>query len=391
MICHYFNPENDLALAHGGGHYNPPASAVKLATDLSLLPVWFAHNGEVVLSRNHVPSDWQADIFGRLGIDVRWIPFEEKIRRPLEEDVLVPWGWNESLLRDWNRNAKKKISMDVQRLRERSHRRFSIETLRCLAGDGLLPPALRMPQELFSLSEIRQFIESHPRSLLKAPWSCSGKGLRWVEGEWSGALESWCANLLQRQQSVVGELVYDKVADFAMEFHSDGEMVSFAGYSYFSADEMGTYRSNYLMSNELIERKLGDSIDGACFSRIAHSLASFFSRTVAPYYRGYLGVDMMVVRDGADRWIHPCVEVNLRMNMGVCARIITDRYLSPSSVGEFVIWANRSSDELAKICSDYSRDYPLVIQHGRMRSGFLPLTFVGENARYAATILVKEG
>ena len=98
----------------------------------------------------------------------------------------------------------------------------------------------------------------------------------------------------------------------------------------------------------------------------------------------------MVVEDETGRWIHPCVEVNLRMNMGVCARIITDRYLSPSSVGEFVIWANRSSDELAKICSDYSRDYPLVIQDGRIRSGFLPLTFVGENARYAATIHVKD-
>lgn len=390
MRCHYFNPENDLALAHGGGHYNPPASAVKLATDLSLLPIWFARNGELVLSRNTVPSEWQADVFARLGISVEWTPFEERCRHQSEDDVLVPWGWNGALLNEWNKHAKRKISVDVATLRELSHRRFSIEVLKYLGDNGLLPRSFIMPQELGSLQEIRQFIDVSPHCVLKAPWSCSGKGLRWVNEERGGSLESWCSNVLARQGSVIGEQVYGKVADFAMEFRSDGKRVSFAGYSYFSADGMGTYRGNYLMPNDLIEEKLAESIGKTAFREVAHCLESFFARSVAPYYEGYFGVDMMVVEDETGRWIHPCVEVNLRMNMGVCARIITDRYLSPSSVGEFVIWANRSSDELAKICSDYSRDYPLVIQDGRIRSGFLPLTFVGENARYAATIHVKD-
>ena len=33
-------------------------------------------------------------------------------------------------------------------------------------------------------------------------------------------------------------------------------------------------------------------------------------------YEGIVGIDMMVVRGGL---IHPCVEINLRMNMGVVA------------------------------------------------------------------------
>ena len=102
MRCHYFNPENDLALAHGVGHYNPPTSAVKLATDLSMLPVWFAQNGDLVLSRGAVPSDWQADVFAQLGVAVEWTPFEERCRHQSEDDVLVPWGWNGALLNEWN-------------------------------------------------------------------------------------------------------------------------------------------------------------------------------------------------------------------------------------------------------------------------------------------------
>lgn len=390
MNCHYFNPENDLALAHGTGHYNAPASAVRLATDLSLLPLWFAQNGEIVLTRNHVPRDWQADVLAQLGIAVEWTPFEERIRHQSADDILVPWGWNESLVKEWNKYAKEKISVDTGKLRELSHRRFSITTLKHLENNGLLPTSFTMPQELTTLQEIRQFIESNHHCVLKSPWSCSGKGLRWIDGCWESATEAWCANVLARQHSVVGEVTYEKETDFALEFLCDGKAVSFAGYSLFSADKTGTYRSNHMMSNKLIEKKLCDSIDGKRFLDIAQCLSSFFSQTVAPYYQGYFGVDMMIVREGEKKWIHPCVEVNLRMNMGVCARIITDRYLSPSSVGEFVIWANKSSDGLAQICSDCSRNYPLVIQDGKIRSGFLPLTFVGENARYAATIHVKD-
>ena len=33
--------------------------------------------------------------------------------------------------------------------------------------------------------------------------------------------------------------------------------------------------------------------------------------------------------------IHPCVEINLRMNMGVVARFLYDRYVRSDSTGRF--------------------------------------------------------
>lgn len=47
---HLFNPENDLALANFGINYTPPASAVKIADDLAILPMWYAPEGAKVIA-----------------------------------------------------------------------------------------------------------------------------------------------------------------------------------------------------------------------------------------------------------------------------------------------------------------------------------------------------
>ena len=43
-----FNPENDMALACGDPYYMAPASARRMAAELSMLPAWYAEEGETV-------------------------------------------------------------------------------------------------------------------------------------------------------------------------------------------------------------------------------------------------------------------------------------------------------------------------------------------------------
>lgn len=389
MNCHYFNPENDLALAQGGSNYNPPQSALALARDLSILPLWFAGDDDVVLVRRDVPADWQRDILSSLGVRARWLPFSEWKKHSTEDDCLVPWGWNASLLREWNSVSKRKIEMDVNALRNLSHRRFSIEVLAELEKHSLLHPAFVKPIECFSLEEIRSFVESYPRCVLKAPWSCSGKGLRWTAGEWDVMTSAWCANILKRQRSVICEVALDKRMDFAMEFFSDGEKVSFAGYSLFSADDSGTYRSNFLLSDADIVRRLSECMEVTSLPQVAERLEKFFTRKVASLYKGYFGVDMLVAKANGECFLDPCVEVNLRMNMGVVSRIITDRFLAPSSYGEYIILANRTSDDLFRMFNVCRQEHPLVVKDGKVVSGFLPLTYVDGETHYAAIAQVR--
>jgi len=51
-----FNPEHDLALAHGAHNYTAPPFARRLRYDLRLLPAWLATAGDILRSPMMHPS-----------------------------------------------------------------------------------------------------------------------------------------------------------------------------------------------------------------------------------------------------------------------------------------------------------------------------------------------
>ena len=86
--------------------------------------------------------------------------------------------------------------------------------------------------------------------------------------------------------------------------------------------------------------------------------------------------------------IHPCVEINLRMNMGVVARFLYDRYVHSGSIGRFVIDYHPSEGEALQEHERMSATYPLKIREGRVYSGYLPLVPVHRRSCYRAWIWV---
>ena len=135
----------------------------------------------------------------------------------------------------------------------------------------------------------------------------------------------------------MGEPFYDKVKDFAMEFQVTDEGVRFAGYSLFEADARGIYKENLLASDEAIGTMLAEYVSDELLHRLQQVLSVELEACLGDAYRGYLGVDMMVVRKAGSYAVHPCVEVNLRMNMGVVSRLFFDRYVCREAVGRYVI------------------------------------------------------
>lgn len=109
-----------------------------------------------------------------------------------------------------------------------------------------------------SLCEVENFIKERKQVILKAPWSGSGRGLWKVSSEsWNTQLAGWASRIMKVQGVLMAEPIYDKVADFAMEFlmTEEGEF-RFVGYSYFDTDVHGNYKANRLMSNAAIEEEL---------------------------------------------------------------------------------------------------------------------------------------
>ena len=88
--------------------------------------------------------------------------------------------------------------------------------------------------------------------------------------------------------------------------------------------------------------------------------------------------------------IHPCVEVNLRMNMGVVAHSLYQRYICPRSKGLFVVDYDAKAGEA--LCKHQNRlnAFPLKLKDGRIRSGYLALTPVHQRTQYTAWVLVEE-
>ena len=85
--------------------------------------------------------------------------------------------------------------------------------------------------------------------------------------------------------------------------------------------------------------------------------------------------------------IHPCVEINLRMNMGVVARLIYDNYVCDGVQGRYVIEYYAKPGEAWHSHLALQEKHPLYLENGKVKSGYLSLTPVENNTSYQAYIL----
>ena len=384
-----FNPEHDLALASGETNYMAPASARQMANDLALLPVWYAETGSAVLAPSAYNLDYLKAMKGLLDVELITAP-EVANEKDWE---FSPWGWDPAVrkrLLTLGANDPALPSDEyMASLRAYSHRLQAVKLL----------PKLQLNEYfcgesfyLNTLAACSTFVEGREACLLKAPLSGSGKGLNWCKGIFTSFISGWCARVVASQGGVVGEPIYNKVEDFAMEFYSDGRgQVVFAGYSVFHTGASGMYAGNELLSDEKILQKLSAYVPQEEFTKLRIRLEEELSDLLGSFYRGYLGVDMMICHfpDEAPVYrIHPCVEINLRMNMGVVARLLTDRYLAADAEGVFRIDYYPSAGPALEEHRQMSASFPLSVENNRVCAGYLPLVPVTSQSRYRAFLLL---
>lgn len=396
-----FNPDSDLALANGDANYLPPRSARRMADDLSLLPAWYADEGDAVL----IPSSdviyyWSKTLSNNiLRSEIKLVTNKES----LPSQPLSPWGWNAALVKQMKVRGLGDEHLpsveEMEALRALSSRRMAVEVLKALM-QNLSGTHRLIGEAAFCVTEeeIVQQVTSYPTTMLKAPWSSSGKGLRRGQGEYAPPLSGWCARTLAQQGAVVVEPLYRKVKDFAMEFYSagDGAPLTFVGYSRFVTDANGSYEGNLLMADEEIERELSTYVSREALHSVRAMLQELIGERIGADYRGYVGVDMMVclVKRKNQKWdmcLHPCVEINLRMNMGVVAHIFYERYVAKGCRGRFVVDYYPTSEALREAHRQRMEEAPLQLSpEGRICKGYLPLTPVGRETQYLVWALISE-
>ena len=226
-------------------------------------------------------------------------------------DRIEAWGWD---LR--TKRCLQKQGVDTCLLPTDEY----LEGVRNLQHRSTILPLQEHAREIHCVDDAKMFLESHERIVLKAPWSGSGRGLRWVDGRLTEHDEAWIAKIVSQQGCVIAERRFDVDCDFAIELYIKGNDVAFVGFSLFET-QSGVYRHNLLLSDEEIARR-----SGITYGRV-EEIMDWLREFVAPCYTGYVGVDMLRTREGELL----VSEMNLRHTMGLAAHRFLGRY--PEMVG----------------------------------------------------------
>lgn len=380
-----FNPDCELAIANGGRYYTSPANIVQMADDLAFLPAFMGKAGDRVLVKNKPDREFMRSVYEALAMECLLVVESELQHGPALTGE--PWGVSPKMCH-W---------LSVRGMGEEWRTEQKEWYSRKMARKGLLKlfeviPGLDkeiIPRICYSLVDIGQEI-SGGDYLLKAPWSSSGKGLLSLAGSIGVKEKEWLCGMLRRQGYLMLEKRLNKEKDFAMEFYSGEEGVEFVGWSAFYTGDHGEYKGNLIGSQEKLEQMLAGVLREQEMERLCREMPRML-RDLLPDYRGYLGVDMMVYRDLSGRLcLQPCVEINLRYNMGIVALFLSKLYVGSDSEGVFEIRFYPGEGEALCECTRRRREQPAIYKNNRIISGYLNLTPVNETTHFVASVSVIE-
>ena len=343
MKLHIFNPEHDLALASNLRQFTAPHAGRQLRSDLSFIPALWADEGDLVLVDD---IDNARDKVRHLGGDlVDKVEFITKVQlahfiKTEFLDSVHPWGWDLSLKGELEHIGIPEIALPcdaiLNKVRALSSRQWAAEHLQS---------GVRFVQ---SVAEVKSLVREWGKAVIKAPWSSSGRGVRFVsadefrEGCDYPSFERWVGNMIYRQGGVTVEPYYNKVMDFGMEFEMVDGKVLYRGLSLFDTIK-NAYSGNVLCPEDKKVEMMARYVSPERLLQIRQHVIDVMEPALKGIYSGPFGVDMMIYAkeqnlpafDGAssdvqdDFGVNECIEVNLRRTMGHVAIDLAD-YLQKS-------------------------------------------------------------
>ena len=329
MTIHIFNPEHDIALASNLSNFTAPHAGRQLRDDLCFLPALWAKEGDVVWVDNvdYASKTWervrsQLVPWGGTKCSIGWNNLFHRMEQSVPwggTNTITPWGWDRALRRELERKGVPPSVLpsdgDLSTIRTLSHRKTAAQLLPLLRIDGTVGEM----SYCNTLEAVEEQLHRYPQLVLKAPWSSSGRGIRFIDGALSDHHRGWLRNLLLSQGGVMAEPYYEKVMDFGMEFESTEEGIRYLGLSLFHTTN-GAYTGNIIATENSKREMISHYIPVDLIDTIKEKICY---QPILQNYRGPFGVDMMIVRDSspvstsnASLLLHPCVEINLRRTMG---------------------------------------------------------------------------
>ncbi len=337
MKLHIFNPEHDIVMAYGKQNITLPHSIQEFKKNLEFLPALWAEDGDCVLTEDTAFSIKALKRTGKPHADVLFVKKESF--NDLIFSKIEPWGWDSGLCEMLQKSG---ISTNLLPSRQK------LEDIKVLSGRAQVTQALKFirngienktcGESFFTndISDMTIFFKMYGEIVIKAPWSSSGRGIRYFSVNKSDdpSLQGWIRNTINSQGGVTVEPYYKKVKDFALEFYSDGKgNIEYLGISVFMTSD-GCYSGNLISTEERKVDAITKFISQEDLYKIRERAMSYFSSLFKNRYEGPFGIDMMVTvnNKGYGFLINPCVEVNVRRTMGHVANSIPHDQKVPDEI-----------------------------------------------------------
>lgn len=328
-----------MALAYDTTHFTLPHAIQEFKTNLGFLPALWADDGDFVLVDDVMFALKAASQLRAKCADVLFVTADD-LKNFVIPDV-EPWGWDKALcssLAKASVNTEALPTADyLETLRSLSSRRRTDEVLGRLRA-GLEDATCGESRWCTSPGDVLDELRRHGKIVVKAPWSSSGRGVRYIDGGIREPVAKWITNIAARQGGVTVEPYYKKVCDFAMEFYAHGDgRVDYRGLSLFVTSG-SSYAGNVVATETEKERAISRYISQELLDETRRRISECLGEGGYRAYRGPLGIDMMAVTNGGGDGflLNPCVEINLRRTMGHVAGALKPTEADPARLMRIV-------------------------------------------------------
>ncbi len=392
----YFNPTCEMAIVNGRTSYMPPQNLRRFEEDLECISLWLAGTNDFILLRSKLSDNYQEYLEDLHIKHPCFILSREDIGEQLISE-LHPWGWSPAVhkkLKEFLANMESGWLDHPMSSWKKSHS-FLLSRLSGLkiideifnnsfeGYDKILIP--QKPVVLKSLEEIQDLNSLiSPPSLLKTPWSASGRGLFKIRDEKEETeTNQWLIAKLRQQKFLLAEPFLNKILDISFHFIIDKDGYHFLGTTIFKTDNKGRFTGCYTHYPEIMQLDTS-LIETAILQARQLLLNALENLKLKDVYYGPVGIDgLFFIHSDGEIYLHPCIEVNLRYTMGLL-NINLQKYLHPESKGKWSI-VSINNDEW-KDLSDLNK---VVLTDGFIEKGTVALTPPPKKSGFMAILTIK--
>lgn len=382
---YYFNPTCELAVANGEASYVPPEILQQFERELSPLFLYVASKKDIVIS-NIVNDDFRERMYA-WGIELPQTVALDNLSITQKYEAIAPWGWSPVVHRLF-RNVKQQCSAEFHESPMFSWKAEHRDLFNRTKALQLLQSVIEYRHESFiddsmigttiqSAEEIDKYWNKWQRIVLKTPFSSSGRGVYMLKRK--GDFANKIAKAFKDFGCLIIEPFFQKEHDFSLQFYINPAVgVKFQGLSHFSVATGGKY-AGQLIGKWSFSKSVNEYFASAHFQDLISILKEQLSQSYyAEHYKGWLGVDCMLVEDNGLK-VHPVVEVNCRNTMGGLAAQIED-IIHPSRKAVFAI------SHHPKGINQNGINTGVKVNEGKFSAGKISLIPITSESRFCASV-----